>query len=658
MNQIKEGDLLWTPSPETIQNANITRYIRWLGENDVVEVDGYPQLWRWSIENISDFWLSVWRYFDLAGSYEPGKILTDANMPGAKWFSGARINYAENIFRMTTDARSALIYKEEDKPLQTISWAELYRQTSQLVAYFRQIGVGKGDRVAAYLPNMPQTIVAFLATASLGAIWSSASPDFGVGAVLDRFGQIEPKVLLAVDGYRYAGKSFDRRKQVAKLQANLPALRQTILLPFASENATGLTDAILWNEALNSVDQTVSLKFEPTPFDHPLWILYSSGTTGLPKPIVHGHGGCTLEHVKATVFHNDLQPSDRFFWYSSTGWMMWNYLVGSIFSGSVPILYNGSPAYPDMNALFALAEESGMSYFGASAAFITACINAGIQPNKQFDLSRIRAVGSTGSPLTTAGYRWVYENINPDLALESLSGGTDLCTAFVGGARTMPVYAGIIQGASLGADVRAFNEAGESVIDEVGELVIVQPMPSMPLYFWNDLENARYKESYFNIYAGIWRHGDWIKFNSDGGCVIYGRSDATINRHGVRIGASELYQVVESLPEITDSLVVDLELLGKKSYLPLFVVLADGAALDDALKSRIKQRLRAEVSPRHAPDDIFEIAEIPYTLSGKKMELPIRKILLGQPPDQAAKRGAMRNPKTLDFFIAFAQTLN
>ena len=583
--------------------------------------------------------------------------LADKSMPGAKWFVGAELNYAENILAKMTSERPMMLYKAEDEPLIAVSWQEIYEKTKRVAQALREIGVKRGDRVVAYMPNMPETIVAVLAASSLGAIWSSCSPDFGPRSVLDRFTQIEPKVLIAVDGYNYNGKTFDRRAVVAELQASLPTLEKTILVSHVANNTDGLTNTVLWDDQLAHTTAPAELTFEQVPFDHPLWVLYSSGTTGLPKPIVHGHGGVLLEHVKATAFHNDLKASDRFFWYSSTGWMMWNYIVGSLLSGATIILYNGAPAYPDMNALWQLAEESGMTYFGTSAAYISACIKAEIHPNQQFDLSKIRAVGSTGSPLTESGFQWIYDNVNQELALESLSGGTDLCTAFVGGARTMPIYRGEIQGASLGAKVQAFNQMGEPVINQVGELVITEPMPSMPLFFWNDPDNKRYKASYFEMYAGIWRHGDWIKFNERGGGVIYGRSDSTINRQGIRMGTSEIYQAVESLPEILDSLVIDLELLGRESYMPLFVVLREGAQLDDALKQRIKQILRKEVSPRHVPNEIILIEQVPYTLSGKKMEVPIRKILLGIDIEQAANPGAMRNPESIDFFVEFAKKL-
>jgi acetoacetyl-CoA synthetase len=657
MSAISEGSLLWEPSADTIAQANLTHYANWLAANRGLTFDGYHDLWQWSVDNIGPFWASVWDYFGLKASKPAETILADKSMPGAKWFVGARLNYAENIFQKMTDDRPMLLYKAEDEPLIEMSWHTVYDQTNRLAQALREMGVRPGDRVVAYMPNIPETIIAVLAVASLGAIWSSCSPDFGSRSVLDRFSQIEPKVLIAVGGYKYGGKTFDRRTVVAELQAALPTLEKTILVSHIANDVADLTNTELWQTILDQTTPPAALSFEQLPFDHPLWVLYSSGTTGLPKPIVQGHGGILLEHIKATTFHNDLKPADRFFWYSSTGWMMWNYLVGSLLTGCTIILYNGSPGYPDMNALWQLAEASGLTYFGTSAAYISACIKAGIQPNQVFDLGKIRGVGSTGSPLSLAGFQWIYENVNRHLALESLSGGTDLCTAFVGGARTLPIYAGEIQGASLGARVQAFNEAGEAVIDEVGELVIVEPMPSMPLYFWNDPDNERYQASYFEMFPGIWRHGDWIKINQRGGCVIYGRSDSTINRQGVRMGTSEIYQVVESFDEVVDSLVIDLEALGRESYMPMFVVLREGVTLDDNLKQRITRKIREDISPRHVPNDILAIEQVPYTLSGKKMEVPIRKILLGQSVEQAAKRGAMRNPESIKYFVEFAEQL-
>ncbi|MDQ7024668.1 MAG: acetoacetate--CoA ligase [Anaerolineae bacterium] len=656
MQQIQEGTLLWTPSAEVLKNANLTQYRRWLAETRDLHFADYDALWQWSVTELEAFWQSIVEFCDVQFAKAATAILPDRTMPAPKWFAGAEINYAQNIFHHMTDSQPMMVFKAEDQALRDYSWQEIYQQTAKVAAALKALGVQKGDRVVNFMPNRPETAIAFLATASIGAIWSSCSPDFGAKSVLDRFTQIEPKVLFAVDGYHYGGKPFNRRAVVAELQQNLPTLEKTILLPLIAENTDNLSDTLLWNDVLSNAPDD-SLHFEPVAFDHPLWVLYSSGTTGLPKPIVHGHGGIVLEHSKAVTLHLDLRLQDRFFWYTNTGWMMWNYLMGALFSGCTILLYDGNPAYPDMTTLFDFAEKTGMTYFGTSAAFVNACMKAEIHPNENYNLSKIRAVGSTGSPLTVNGFQWIYDNINTQLALESVSGGTDICGVLVGGARTKPIYAGEIQGAALGVKVEAFNEDGESVIDEVGELVITEPMPSMPIYFWNDPDKQRYTDAYFEMFPTIWRHGDWIKFTQRGTCIIYGRSDATINRQGIRMGTSEIYMAVESFEAIMDSLIIDLELLGRESYMPLFVVLREGHDLTDDLKAAIKQKLRQEISPRHVPNDIIAIEEVPYTLSGKKMEVPIRKILLGRDVTKAANRGAMRNPTSIDFFIDFAKTL-
>ncbi len=654
-----EGTLLWQPSAADIEQANVTRYMAWLQQTHGKTFANYQALWQWSVTEIEQFWGSLWEYFDIIATTPYTAVLAERTMPGAQWFVGAHLNYAENFFRHRHSTHPAILYQAEDAPLRTISWPDLYTQTAKLAQAFKVLGVERGDRVAAYLPNMPETIAAFLATASLGAIWSSCPPDFGDRSVLDRFSQIEPKVLLATDGYRWQGKEFDRADVVAKLQAQLPSLQKTVLIPGLADGsrATPLANMVLWDDLLASSTAT-TLDYAQVPFDHPLWVLYSSGTTGLPKPIVQGHGGILLEQLKATHLHLDLKLEDHLFWYTSTGWMMWNFLVGGLLNGSTIILYNGSPSYPDMNTLWRLAEQTGMTYFGTSAAFLLACMKADIHPGRDCDLRTLRAVGSTGSPLPVAGFQWVYTQVSNTVALESLSGGTDVCTAFIGGTRLQPIFAGELQAPMLGAKIQSFNEAGEAVSNEVGELVIAAPMPSMPLYFWNDPAMVRYRESCFAMFPGVWRHGDWLKINARNGCVIYGRSDSTINRQGVRMGTSEIYQAIERIPEVLDSLIIDLELLGRDSYMPLFIVLRADTALTDELKMRINARIRHEISPRHPPNAIFAIREVPYTLSGKKMEVPVRKILLGHPVEKAANVGAMRNPQSLDYFVQFAQQLN
>jgi acetoacetyl-CoA synthetase len=659
MDSSAETTLLWEPSTAVKERTNLKHYMKWLEVERDLAFHSYDELWQWSVTDLEDFWESIWDYFQIEASRGYTRVLTERKMPGAEWFVGAELNYARHVFRNMTDERPAMLHRAEDEELREVTWQELYKKTAAMAQYLRELGVERGERVVAYLPHIPETIISFLACASLGAVWSSCSPDFGSPSVLDRFQQIEPKVLIAVDGYHWNGKAYDRRKAVAELQVALPTLEKTILITRVSNGSPvdGLENTVLWDDALDAFASATTLDFEQVPFSHPLWILYSSGTTGLPKPIVQGQGGILLEHLKALTFHVDLKPEDRFFWYTNTGWMMWNFLTSGLLTGCTLLLYDGSPSHPDMNALWQLAEETEMSYFGTSAAYISACMKAGIQPGRHYDLTRLRAVGSTGSPLSGDGFRWIYEHVHQDLALESVSGGTDLCTPFVGGCRILPVHVGEIQCSYLGAKVEAFNEAGESVIDEVGELVITEPMPSMPLFFWNDADGQRYRASYFEMFPGIWRHGDWIRFNQRGACVIYGRSDSTIKRHGVRMGTSEIYQTVDKIAEIADSLVVDLEALGQESYMPLFVVLREGAVLDDALKDRIRQRIRQEISPRHVPNEIFTIEEVPRTLSGKKMEVPVRKILMGIPLEQAANLDAMRNPDCIQPFLDLAQVL-
>lgn len=656
MQTVTEGTLLWEPSEEFRERANLTRYMRWLREERGLSFEDYHELWRWSVESLEDFWGSLWEYCGVLhdGSYE--RVLAERTMPGARWFEGTRLNYAEHIFRKGSPQRSALVHASELRPLGQESWGELESRVASLAAGLRELGVGRGDRVVAYLPNIPEAIEAFLACASIGAIWSSCSPDFGVGSVVDRFRQIEPKVLLAVDGYRYGGRDYDRMEVVARIEREIPSLEKTVLLPYLGErpDVARLGNAMGWEELLAS-GEGAPLTFERVPFDHPLWVLYSSGTTGLPKAIVQGHGGILLEHLKQIELQMDLGEDDRFFWFTTTGWMMWNIVVAGLLSGAAALLYDGNPGYPDMYALWRFAGETGMTHFGTSAAYITACMKAGIEPGRELELPRLRAIGSTGSPLPPEGFTWAYEHVRRDHWLFSTSGGTDLCTAFVGGCPLLPVRAGELQCRALGAKVEAFDEEGNPLVDEVGELVITEPMPSMPLYLWGDESGERYRESYFSMYPGVWRHGDWIKIKKSGSCVIYGRSDSTINRGGVRMGTAEIYSAVESVPEVLDSLVVDVQRPDGTAYMPLFVVLREGVDLTAEIEAEIKRRIREYCSPRHVPDEILAVPEIPKTLNGKRLEVPVKRILSGTPPEKAASRDALANPRSLDVFVELAR---
>ncbi len=646
---------LWTPRPERIAATRLHDYMQWLARERGLQFDDYHALWQWSVDHLGDFWDSIWRYFDVRSSAPYTHVLDAEKMPGAKWFDGARLNLTEQVFRFHQSGpeaeQPAIISRSELRPLTEISWRELRRQVASVAHALRAMGVQPGDRVVSYLPNLPETAIAFYACASIGAIWSSCSPDMGTASVIDRFSQIEPKVLLAVDGYRYGGKDFDRRDVVASLRQSLPTLQHVVLLPYLDPNAT-LPDTHLWQELLM---HDATMRFEQLPFDHPLWIVYSSGTTGMPKPIVHGHGGALLESLKGHALQLDIGEGDRYMWFSTTGWIMWNSQVTGLLVGAAIALYDGNPGYPDLGTLWKFAAEAKLTVFGAGAAYYANCMKAGIEPRKLADIGALRTVGSTGSPLPAEAFAWIYEQIGADILLASISGGTDIAAAFVGACPILPLYAGEMQARGLGIAVYAMDEQGKPLTDEVGELVVTKPMPSMPLYFWNDPEGRRYHDSYFDVYPGWWRHGDWLRITPHGGAIIYGRSDTTINRYGIRMGTSEIYRVVENLPEVMDSLVVDLEYLGRESYMPLFVVLRPGAVLDAALIERISGNIRSALSARHVPNDVFAAPEIPRTLSGKKMELPIKKLLLGMKFDEVANPDAMSNPGSLKYFVEFAR---
>jgi acetoacetyl-CoA synthetase len=658
-----EARILWAPAAEMVERSQLARYMRWLAENRDLHFDDYHALWRWSVSEVEEFWGTIWEYFGVISNQPYDEILPERIMPGARWFPGTQLNYAEHIFRGKADDEVALVYASELRPLSELRWGALGEQVGAVREGLRVLGVGMGDRVAAYLPNGPEALIAFLATASLGATWSSCPPDFGPGSVVDRFAQVEPKVLLCVDGYRYGARDFDRLDTVADIAGRIPSLERIVVVPYLSSSPelarleqAQKTPPMTWSQLLD-LGEGVELAFERVPFDHPLWVLYSSGTTGLPKPIVHGHGGILLEQLKKSYLHLDAKTGDRIFWFSTTGWMMWNFLIGVLLTPASIVLYDGNPATPDMGFLWDLAERTGMTCFGTSAAYIAACMKDGVEPSTGRDLSRLRSVGSTGSPLSPEGFEWVYEHVGSDTWLFSTSGGTDLCTAFVGGVPLLPVYRGELQARALGAKVEAFDEEGNSVIDEVGELVITEPMPSMPVRFWGDEDGSRYRASYFEMYPGVWRHGDWIEITSRGTAIIYGRSDSTINRGGIRMGTSEIYRAVSAVPEVLDSLVVDVPRPGTEGWMPLFVVLKDGAELDDELVAEIKSRIREQCSPRHVPNEIFQIAEVPRTLSGKVLEVPVKRILMGEAPDRAASRDSLGNPAALDYFEELSRTL-
>ncbi len=642
------GETLWEPTEQAIRDARITDYAAWLASAHGPVLSGYDAIWRWSVSDPAGFWASIWDYFDVLGHRGDGPVLSGA-MPDVSWFAGTTLNYARNALRtaQADPGRTAVIYRSESGRAGTLTYGELASEVARVRAGLRELGVTKGDRVAAYLPNIPEALVGLLAAASLGAIWSSCSPDFGPGSVTDRLAQISPKVLIAVDGYPYNGKWFDRRQQVEDIVAELPSLEALITVRYSGDPAPVKLD---W-DSLPGAGAAEPDDFVEVPFGHPLWVLYSSGTTGLPKPIVHGHGGVVLEHLKSMGFHHDVRPVDTFFWYTTTGWMMWNYVAAGLLVGATVVLYDGSATHPATDALWRLAAETGVTYFGSGAPYLLACMKAGLRPGEEHDLSRLRGIGSTGSPLPPEGFRWVYDAVGRDLILGSYSGGTDLCTGFVGPCPLLPVRAGVISGRCLGARVEAYDPAGRSVIGEVGELVITQPMPSMPVGFWNDTGGNRYRDSYFAEYPGVWRHGDWIMMLPDGGCIIYGRSDATLNRGGVRMGTSEFYRIVEALPEVADSLVIDTGRLGAEGRLILYVVPAEGHELDDDLAGRIRSGLRSGLSPRHVPDEIHQVPGIPRTLSGKKLEVPVRKILLGTPVAEAADPDALANPEVLASFV-------
>lgn len=626
--------------------------MQWLKKNHGFSFQNYESLWQWSVDDIPRFWSTLWDYFKIIDHANYTEVLSGQEMPNYRWFKGSKINYTEHIFRNYSDRRPALIAMSEGQEPLEISWKKLSAEVAAVQQFLLANGVGEGDRVAAYLPNIPQATYGFLATNGLGAIWASCSPDFGSQGVLDRLSQIKPKILLVTDGYRYNNKVYDRTEILSEITAQLPSVEKILFYPNPDIETSFSNDDRIVNWSTIYQDKPCPLQFNPVDFDHPMWILYSSGTTGLPKSITHSHGGMLLEHLKYLTFHNDVKVGDRFFWFSTTGWMMWNFLQASLLVGATAVLYDGHPGYPNLNWLWNKAAELPIHHFGTSAPFLIACMK---QEIKMPSMPHLRSIGSTGSPLPPEAFDWVYNNISKDIWLCSMSGGTDVCTAFVGGCPTKPVVKGKIQCRGLGISLLAYDDQGKPIVNETGEMVITKPMPNMPIYFWNDQDQERYKESYFNVYPGIWRHGDWVTIDSDGMITIHGRSDATLNRHGVRIGTAEIYRVLDQFDDIVDSLIVNLELKNGDHFMPLFLKLDQ--PLSDDLKDRIKKTLRTKCSPRHVPDQIIEVPDIPYTISGKKMETPIKKILLGRQGSNSLQQDAMRNPESLAFYIEFAKQI-
>lgn len=659
MTAVREGELLWTPDDARRNRSHVTRFMRWLEEHRGLHFDSYDALWRWSITDLEGFWGSIWDFFGIEPAVPFDRVLGRRTMPGAEWFPGARLNYAGHILACERPEATALLSVREGEPLQRMSWATLGEQVRIIATQLRRMGVRPGDRVAAVLPNAPPAAIAMLATTSIGAVWSCCGPDFGTKGVLERFRQLTPKVFFYVDAYQYGGKRYDRNAELREVLAGLPSVEQAIYVSYdgGAVPAPPAGHVRNWDEVMDQPRiAPADFVCEPVPFDHPLWILFSSGTTGLPKPIVQGHGGILLEHLKHLHFNFEAAPGRPLFFFTATSWMIWNFLLSALAAKVIPVLYDGNPAYPGPDALWRVIEESGATLFGTSPSYVDLQRQAGVVPKERFNLERLEAVTLAGSPVSAECMEWIYSNVKEDLWVASGSGGTDCCTGFVGGVSILPVYAGEIQARALGCAAFAFDEQGREIINEVGELVLTQPMPSMPVYFWNDPDGKRYRESYFDVYPGVWRHGDFVRFNQRGGVYVLGRSDSTLNRHGIRIGTAEIYRSLALIEEVDDALIVNLDLPGGKFFMPLFVKLRGGRILDESLTRRIGTALRRDYSPRHVPDKIYQVHAIPYTLTGKKLEVPIRRILMGVDPDKAVNRAALMNPEALEFFSEYAKS--
>ena len=644
------GDLLWSPPPDLRQTTEIGRYLTWLRDERGLDFASYDELWPWSVGDLEGFWSSIWDFYGIRARAPYERVLGSRAMPGAQWFPGAQLNYAERLLGTEADRdRLAVLARSQTRGPLELTFGELREQVARARVGLQRLGVARGDRVVAYLPNIPETLVAFVATASLGAIWAACAPEFGARSVVDRFAQIQPRVLLAVGGYGYRDRYVDRRAEVGAIRAQLPTLECVVEVPYGEAT---VTEAVGWTDLLAEPGE---LEFDPVAFDHPLYVLFSSGTTGLPKAIVHGHGGQLLEHHKNQGLGWDLKPGSRLMWFSTTAWMMWDALVSGLLLRASIVMLDGDPAWPDLREQWRLAQDLRPTVMGVSPPYLMGCRKAGLEPGREFDLSSIAALCTAGSPLPAEGYRYVYEQFDPKLLLLNGSGGTDVCTGLVSGSFAQPVYEGEISGPCLGVAAHAFDFDGHEIVGQLGELVIAEPMPSMPVALWNDPDRARYRAAYFDRYPGVWRQGDWIRFTERGSCVITGRSDATLNRGGVRLGTGEFYSVVEEFPEIIDALVIHLEDDGGGiGELLLFVVPATGTEVDQALRARIGAMLRDELSPRHLPDAIVSVPSIPRTLTGKKLESPVKRILLGARAQDVASRGALAQPDALDAFVAYA----